>query len=143
MEWPDIEVIADIEKDLFTDDPWTQEMFWSELAQAGISRELVCAWAERGIVGYASLRYVGSEGDVNTVAVAHNYQGQGIGRTLMNWLYETAQYHGVTDLFLEVRSDNSRALQMYTKDQFEQIDLRKNYYGTDVDALIMRKRLTA
>lgn len=143
MEWTDIEAVVQMERQLFTADPWTAELFWSELAEVGTSREVVCAWLGSDIVGYASLRYVGKDGDVNTIAVAQNSQGQGIGRLLMNWLYETATSHGVDQLFLEVRSDNVPALAMYDKDGFERIDLRKNYYGTDVDAIVMRKKLAA
>ena len=143
MQWPDIERVVEIEHSLFAADPWSAELFWSELAQVGSSREVVCAWVDDSIVGYASLRYVGKEGDVNTIAVTSSHQGQGIARDLMNWIYDTARAHGVQELFLEVRSDNTAALAMYDKDQFERIDVRKNYYGTDIDAIVMRKRMTA
>lgn len=142
MTWPDIERVVEIENSLFAADPWTAELFWAELAEVGTSREVVCAWIDDAIVGYASLRYVGKEGDVNTIAVASGHQGQGIGRELMNWMYLSAKDHGVEELFLEVRSDNKAALAMYEKDQFERIDVRKNYYGTDIDAIVMRKRLS-
>lgn len=139
----DIPRVVDIEKSLFTADPWTADLFADELAQVGISRDVVCVWNDGQIVGYASLRFVGREGDVNTVAVAKSHQGQGIGRQLMDWLYETANTRGVRELFLEVRSDNDAALAMYTKDDFQRIDIRRNYYGTDIDAIVMKKRLAS
>lgn len=141
MKDADIKAVSKIEQTLFSEDPWTPEMFSQELFEVGNSREVVCAWENDEIVGYASLRYVGNEGDINTIAIAQNHQGKGIGRQLMSWLYEAAKAHEVKQLFLEVRSDNEIALAMYTKDGFERIDKRKNYYGTDIDAIVMRKRL--
>ena len=139
----DIKAVSKIEESLFAADPWSPELFAQELYEVGNSREVVCAWDGDAIVGYASLRYVGAEGDVNTVAVARDQQGKGVGRQLMNWLYESAKDHGVKHLFLEVRSDNDIAIAMYTKDGFDRIDKRKNYYGTDIDAIVMRKRMTS
>jgi ribosomal-protein-alanine N-acetyltransferase len=143
MTKSDIDAVVQIEKELFVDDPWTVELFREELAEVGNSREVVCAWDGDSIVGYASLRYVGGEGDINTIAVAANHQGRGIGRSLMNWLYAAAAEHKVRDLFLEVRSDNEPAIAMYSKDDFVRIDKRKNYYGTDIDAIVMRKKLAS
>ena len=141
MTWPDIEAVVGIENELFAADPWTAEMFWAELAEVGNSRSVVCAWNAEEIIGYASFRYVGKDGDVNTIAVKADLQGRGIGRQLMQWIYAEAELHGVDTIFLEVRSDNDIAISMYEKDEFERIDVRKNYYGTDVDAIVMRKRL--
>ena len=143
MTAADIAQVAEIEKSLFDADPWTPELFADELAEVGNTREVVCAWDGNDIVGYASLRYVGREGDVNTIAVSTSHQGQGIGRALMDWLYSAAQQHGVKELFLEVRSDNQQALAMYNKDDFLRIDVRRNYYGTDIDAIVMKKRLAS
>jgi ribosomal-protein-alanine N-acetyltransferase len=141
MTWPDIEAVVAIENELFAADPWTAELFWAELAEVGNSRSVMCAWDEDKIIGYASFRYVGKDGDVNTIAVKADQQGQGTGRQLMQWMYAEAALHGVDTIFLEVRSDNNIALCMYEKDGFERIDVRKNYYGTDIDAIVMRKRL--
>ena len=143
MQWPDIEVVAAIEAELFLDDPWTPEMFWAELAAVPESREVMVAVEGDEIVGYASLRFVATESDVNTIAVRANRHGQGIGRLLMTWIEDAARAHGSLEMFLEVRSDNSVAVSMYDADGYERIDVRPNYYGTDVDAIVMRKKLSA
>jgi ribosomal-protein-alanine N-acetyltransferase len=143
MQWPDIEVVAAIEAELFLDDPWTPEMFWAELAAVPESREVMVAVDGDEIVGYASLRFVATESDVNTIAVRADRHGQGIGRLLMTWIEDAARALGSLEMFLEVRSDNSVAVSMYDADGYERIDVRPNYYGTDVDAIVMRKKLSA
>jgi len=142
MQWWDIDTVLGIEQQLFDHDPWTAEMFWSELAEVPETRELWVAECAHVIAGYGSLRFVGSEGDINTIAVSATEQRQGIGQGLYDLMEKSAREHGVRNLFLEVRSDNEPAQAMYAKAGFEQIEIRKGYYASGVDALVMRKRLT-
>jgi len=142
MQTADVSEVKALEDALFPVDAWTHDMFHNELAEVGISREVMVARLAGKIVGYVSLRYVADEGDIVTIAVDASEQKQGVGTLMMDWLEATAKVHGVRNLFLEVRSDNIPAIAMYLARDFERIDLRKNYYGTDVDAYVMRKRLT-
>jgi len=141
MQVADIPEVKALEDALFPVDAWTADMFQEELDQVGISREVMVARVDNRIVGYVSLRYVGSEGDVNTIAVDTSLQQQGVGTAMMNWLEASAYELGVRQLFLEVRSDNIPAVAMYLARDFERIDLRRDYYEKGVDAYVMRKRL--
>jgi ribosomal-protein-alanine N-acetyltransferase len=141
MRASDISAVKIIEDSLFPVDAWSEDLFLAELAEVSISRDVVVAELDEEIVGYASLRFVGKEGDVNTVAVASHMQGQSIGSLLMDWLEAKARDRGVRELFLEVRSDNQSANAMYQKRDYERIDIRRNYYGNSIDANIMRKKL--
>ena len=143
MRWWDVDAVMSIEEKLFPLDPWTAEMFWSELAQVPEGREVVVLESDSVITGYASLRVAGADGDINTIAVAESAQGQGFGRALMNWFNERFIARGIEQAFLEVRSDHSRAHDMYLSSGFEDIDVRKNYYGNDVDAIIMRRKVSS
>ena len=142
MQWWDIPEVVAIETELFPVDPWSAELFWAELAGVGESRDVAVLSVDDKIVGYCSLRHVGSEGDINTIAVAASHQGQGLGSQLYDWMRSQATAHGVSQLFLEVRSDNVAAKQMYISLGFEEIDSRKDYYAVGVHALVMRKRLS-
>lgn len=134
------EVLA-IEVDLFPIDAWTEELFLGELAEVLNSRDVAVAILDSEIVGYASFRYVGKQGDVNTIAVSKDQQGKGIGTALMDWLESQATLRNVREIFLEVRSDNEAAMKMYASRGYERIDVRRNYYGNTIDANIMRKRV--
>ena len=142
MTASDVPEVKRLEDQLFPVDAWSEELFHNELAEVGISREVMVARSDKKIVGYVSLRVVGSEGDVVTIAVDPNFQKQGVGTLMMDWLEATATGLGVRELFLEVRSDNIPAIAMYLARDFERIDLRRNYYDTGVDAYVMRKRLS-
>lgn len=141
MQVSDISEVKALEDALFPVDAWTHDMFQEELDQVGISRQVMVARLDGRIVGYVSLRYVGIQGDVNTIAVDTSVQKQGVGTAMMNWLEETAYNLGVRELFLEVRSDNIPAVAMYLARDFERIDLRRDYYEKGVDAYVMRKKL--
>ena len=141
MKHSDLDHVLAIEVDLFPIDAWTEELFLGELAEVSNSRDVAVAILDSEIVGYASFRYVGKEGDVNTVAVSKDQQGKGIGTALMDWLESQATLRNVREIFLEVRSDNDTALKMYASRGYERIDIRRNYYGNTIDANIMRKRV--
>jgi len=141
MTTADLSAVLEIEKALFPIDAWTDALFLAELAEVTISRDVSVAILDSQLVGYASFRYVGKQGDVNTVAVASDQQGKGIGTALMDWLESQAVLRNVREIFLEVRSDNEAAIKMYAARGYERIDIRRNYYGNKIDANIMRKRV--
>ena len=141
MKHSDLREVLKLEKELFPIDAWTEELFLGELAEVSISRDISVAVLDSQIVGYASFRYVGKQGDVNTVAVASDQQGKGIGTALMDWLESQAVLRNVREIFLDVRSDNEPALKMYTGRGYERIDIRRNYHGNTIDANVMRKRV--
>ena len=142
MTTADLAAVLEIEKALFPIDAWTDALFLAELAEVSISRDVSVAILDSQLVGYASFRYVGKQGDVNTVAVASGQQGKGIGTALMDWLESQAALRNVREIFLEVRSDNEAAIKMYATRGYERIDIRRNYYGNTIDANIMRKKVT-
>ena len=142
MTTADLPAVLEIEKALFPIDAWTDALFLAELAEVSISRDVSVAILDSELVGYASFRYVGKQGDVNTVAVAGGQQGKGIGTALMDWLESQAALRNVREIFLEVRSDNEAAIKMYDARGYERIDIRRNYYGNTIDANIMRKKMT-
>ncbi len=138
MRWRDIPAVHAIETSIFMTDPWSVEQFWSELSQP--TRKYFVAAVDETIVGYAGSFVLSPEADVQTIGVAVDHQGQGIGALLLTTLIEQAIQAQATQLILEVRSDNAAAIAMYQRFGFERISSRPNYYAPDVDALIMRLR---
>lgn len=141
MKHSDLTEVLKLEKALFPIDAWSEELFLAELAEVSISRDVSVAVLDSKIVGYASFRYVGKQGDVNTVAVATDQQGKGIGTALMDWLESQAALRNVREIFLDVRSDNEPAMKLYAARGYERINIRRNYYGNTIDANVMRKRV--
>jgi len=141
MQHSDLSVVLEIEQQLFPTDSWTKELFLGELAEVPTTRSVVVLEENNEVIGYAALRFIGREGDINTIAIAPAHQRKGLGSKLLNWLMETAKELGVRQLFLDVRADNLAAIEMYKATGFERIDIRRNYYDHSVDAHVMRKKL--
>ncbi len=139
MRWWDVEAVLEIDRDVFGATSWTAELFWGELAQR--SRTYLVVEDDDVVVGYAGLLVNGPEADVQTIGVAREAQGRGIGRMLLTALVDGARDAGATALLLEVRADNASAIGLYTAFGFERIGVRRRYYQPgDIDALVMRKR---
>ena len=136
----DVPTVNALEQRLFPADAWPLHMFFDELSQTDTRRYLV-AEAASGIVGYAGLMCIEPIADVQTIAVVPEYEGRGIGTTLLTALIEEARRRRAADVLLEVRADNPRAQQLYVRFGFEQIHIRPRYYRDGVDALIMRLQL--
>jgi ribosomal-protein-alanine N-acetyltransferase len=142
MRWWDIEPVMELELRLFPEDAWSHGMYWSELAEAhpGGSRHYTVATTPDGtVLGYAGLMAVAGEGDVQTIAVAPDHQGAGLGAALLADLVTEAARRGCAELLLEVRVDNPRAQHLYERFGFEPVGVRRGYYQpANVDALVMR-----
>lgn len=143
MRWWDIEPVLDMERELFPEDAWSAGMFWSELADTRhprATRHYVVAETPAGVLaGYAGLMAVAGEGDVQTIAVAREQWGRGVGALLLTELLRLAAQAGCTEILLEVRVDNERAQRLYERFGFEPVGVRRAYYQpAGVDALVMR-----
>ncbi|GAB1337289.1 ribosomal protein S18-alanine N-acetyltransferase [Streptomyces sp. E-15] len=143
MRWWDIDSVLELEKDLFPEDAWSRGMFWSELAHsrgsAATRRYLVAQTAEGRIVGYAGLAAAGEMADVQTIAVARDHQGTGLGARLLAELLRAATAFECHEVMLECRVDNVRAQKLYERFGFAPIGFRRGYYQPgNVDALVMR-----
>lgn len=141
MRWWDIEGAHVIDAAVFPNSAWTVEMFWSELAGMPETRWYVVAESANDVVGYAGLRAVPPEADVQTLAVAPAAQRAGIGQRLLDTLVDEARRRSCTRLFLEVAADNAPAQMLYQRNGFETTARRSNYYGRGLDAVMMRRSL--
>ncbi|WP_024356811.1 ribosomal protein S18-alanine N-acetyltransferase [Leucobacter chironomi] len=134
----DLDSIWRIESAVFGSDAWSREMMREELV-ADHRRYLVLVDTDGAVQGYAGLLIVGSEGDVQTIAVADGVRGGGHGRRLMDALLAEAERAEVREVFLEVRADNPVARGLYRSLGFEELGVRPRYYQPDgVDAVIMK-----
>jgi [ribosomal protein S18]-alanine N-acetyltransferase len=137
----DLPEVFAIEQKVFPEDAWTDAMFASELAELARygTRYYVVAEADDVVVGYAGLSTAGGDqGDVQTIAVRTDRQGEGIGTALLADLIAAAESRGCRELFLDVRSDNARAQRLYRLTGFTDIGIRRGYYQpSGTDAIVM------
>ena len=72
------------------------------------------------------------------------FRSQGIGQLLLNKSEQEAKKKGVSDIFLEVRDSNEKAIEFYKKNNYKNVGKRKNYYRLSQgreDGLIFTKHM--
>ncbi len=138
----DIDAVVGLEHEVFGAEAWTAQMLSGELKQQPATRYYLVAADDGQIVGYAGLLGAGDQCDVVTLAVAMRYWGQGVGSELLKALMAEAIRRGCGEIFLEVRTDNNRAQDLYRRHGFTGIGVRRGYYQpSGADALVMRRDL--
>lgn len=136
----DLRRCAVLERKLFPhDDPWSLAIFRSEL-NAG-NRYFGAYNPEGDLIGYAGLSVAGTPPDaetsVHTIGVDPLWQGKGVGTALLRTLLSIADEQWAP-VYLEVRTDNERAIGMYEAHGFVRLGLRKRYYQpSNADAYTM------
>ena len=140
----DLRQVLAIERSVFPEDAWTEEMFASELTQPA-TRYYIVAEADGLVAGYAGLSAIpGDQGDVQTIAVRADHQGRGIGTAMLGDLLAAAAARRCREVYLEVRADNDRARLLYRRTGFTEVGMRRGYYQpSGADAIVMRLRLPA
>jgi ribosomal-protein-alanine N-acetyltransferase len=137
MRWWHIDEVLPLEQDLFDDDRWTARTYWSELGQLDTRFYLVAV--DRDVLqGYAGLCDYPDEAFVQTIAVAREAQGKGVGARLLQALLDEAARRRQRRVMLEVRADNDRAIALYERFDFRRSAVRRGYYQpSGADALVM------
>ncbi|MYN07851.1 ribosomal protein S18-alanine N-acetyltransferase [Pseudoduganella aquatica] len=142
MRDSDIDEVVALEESVYPY-PWTRGNFADSLASG------YQAWVLRGqdmrLMGYFLVMQMVDEAHLLNVAVAQEWQGQGLGRFLLNQSVACSRGLGMESMLLEVRPSNTRALELYERYGFEQIGRRKGYYPAGSqqreDAIVMRYTL--
>ena len=90
------------------------------------------------ISGYAVFYNTFDSIDLFEIAVSKEKQGKGYGDTLLSHTSDIFCRNG-KKILLEVNENNEKAIKLYKKNGFEEISVRKNYYGNNQNAVIMMK----
>jgi ribosomal-protein-alanine N-acetyltransferase len=138
----DVPAVMEIERATFPADAWSEAMMRGELDDQPRTRHYIVALIDDEIVGYAGLAAAADQADVQTIAVLAGHRRAGVGTSLMNELIDEAVRRGVSEVFLEVRSDNPPAQAMYERFGFERLGVRRAYYDDGADAITMVRKLT-
>ena len=66
-----------------------------------------------------------------SITVLKKYWGHGIGSSLIERLIAFSKKIGYNSIYLDVRADNERAINLYRKFEFEEIGVYKRYFNID------------
>jgi len=134
----DLPVFVSLDKELFPYSPWSTSQYKEEFSSP--TRHFVVATdAAQNIIGYAGVFAPGeAEADVLTVGVVPTHRGKGIARQLMAMITNWAKEQGSIAMMLEVKVDNADAIGLYESLGYSKLNVRKDYFGAGLDALVMR-----
>ena len=124
MDVSDIVFVADIERRNYKY-PWTKTIF-SDCLSSGY----LCTVANFNdkIIGYSVVSTSNYDAQILNLCVDEDSRGLGFGEKIMDLLIEDIKSRGLSEIYLEVRSSNIRAISLYKKKGFELIGVRQNYY---------------
>lgn len=96
------------------------------------------------VVAYVLGRIIPPEGEIYRVAVRPEYRRRGIAYRLLDFAMKTSRGAGLECAFLEVRSQNTAAISLYTAYGFTEVGRRRDYYRDPKDdAIVMLRGISA
>lgn len=139
----DLDRLTDIEDRAYRGLGWSRGIFEDCL---GVGYDCWGAVWEGQVVGYGIISVAAGESHLLNLAVDPDYQGQGIGAALLEFLLVAAANQRAQCMFLEVRPSNLVAQSLYARAGFSEFGRRRGYYpngpdGGREDALIFCRRL--
>lgn len=98
-------------------------------------------YLEGQFIGYLLSRIIIDEAEIMQFAIEPKYQNLGFGQILYDKTLELFITSEVKTIYLEVESLNKKAINFYERNDFIKVHERKDYYGPDKHANVMRKKM--
>lgn len=137
MRLEDIPEVLHLEREAFGQMAWHAGDFEAAIAS---KCDFPLMIRTTGLAGYAVLRIIAPEAEVENICVAPACRRSGVGEALMEEMLRLAAERDAERIFLEVRAHNEPAKALYRKRGFVESYRRRNYYqGPTEDAIIMMK----
>ena len=127
--------------------PWSADSYLEEIRNPkAIMLRLVSE--ENETIGFVVGRLVSGgsieercDAEIYNIAISTSYQGNGHGQTLLDKFLDEVELRGAHNVWLEVRESNARAIDLYSRNGFEKVQTRPNFYENPREAaLLMRLR---
>lgn len=132
----DLPAVLALERAGFAEaEQWSERSWTGELLGEG--RTVLLARAEQ-VVGIIALRTTGELADLHRLVVHPSRRRTGVGAALTRAGLDAVRRLGAQAVVLEVDYTNEPAIALYQRIGFEQLTVRRSYYGPDRDALILK-----
>jgi ribosomal-protein-alanine N-acetyltransferase len=142
MKEEDVLAVTNLENACFIP-PYPEKEIRYELNENPVSK-LYVALIDNVVVGYLDFMITFDSSSITRLCVGDLYRHQGIASALLNKMIETLkkQKDKVLYVTLEVRASNTEAINLYKKNKFEQVTIKRAYYESGEDAIYMVRSLT-
>ncbi|WP_286911359.1 GNAT family N-acetyltransferase [Idiomarina sp. UBA4520] len=136
----DIARIAFFEKQLYDNDAYSSLFFYQALRQW--PRGFLTIKSDEKVAGYSLIVPLdGSRATLMSLLIGKSFQGQGLGRILLEQAIKSAAESSWKTLELSVAPDNAAAIKLYKQTGFSVIETIQDYLGPGEDRLIMSRAL--
>uniref|UniRef100_A0A832LVM8 [Ribosomal protein bS18]-alanine N-acetyltransferase n=1 Tax=Caldimicrobium thiodismutans TaxID=1653476 RepID=A0A832LVM8_9BACT len=135
----EISILARLEREVFKELAWTEEMLRRELENPLSVFMLLKGDAE--ILGYLLFRAIAEEAELLRLAIRPAFQRRGLGSILFKEFLNLLRARGIKKIFLEVKESNGKALSFYRRWGFIPLGVRQNYYKNGENALLLTLKL--
>lgn len=133
----DLDAVATIEASSLS--PWSREQVAAELnRKTGLA--LVAVDSSGELQGWCCGLQAGTDVELLKITVSPARRRKGIGEALLETLASSFTKCDAERMFLEVRSRNSAALQLYAKLGWQETGRRKKYYTKPADDAVILVR---
>lgn len=145
MRESDLAQVIEIEQELKDAAHWTRSA-WGRVLDPKAARRRVAVVAEDpgsgAVIGFAVAAVIPPEAELESIAVAPEWQRQGVARRLFDGLADELRRAEVWEVFLEMRSSSHAAFGLYAALGFAESGRRARYYANpEEDAVLMHLRL--
>ena len=144
MTGGDVDRVIEIAQSLAHAPPWEREAYESAIDWTHpLRRVALVAEISGAVTGFAVASLVIPDAELETIGIAAEWQGKGLGRQLLQALVQALREQDVTKVMLEVRDSNVAAQGLYRSHGFEDSGRRSGYYADPKeDAVLMQLFLT-
>ena len=140
MALTDLDRVIEIEKSLNDAPHWPLAAYLTALDDNSLPRRvsLVAEDPETGVVvGFAVASLVGTQAELETIAVAAEGQRRGVAQRILAAMAEDLKQSQVREVTLEVRASNQPALAFYRSTGFRETGRRPRYYIDPVEDAVL------
>lgn len=136
----DTDRVYQIENDSFFE-PWSKKQLLKEFENNSFLRHIVYE-KDGEVVGFYIVSHILDVVEIFTIAVDKDHRAEGIGYILLEDIIKKSEASDVNEIWLEVSTKNTAAINLYEKFGFVSQKIRKNYYQkTGEDAYNMIRKI--
>lgn len=137
------QTLAEICRQNKTAAAWNAQDFQTEAGQKN-SKIFIIGERENDkntALGFCAARFVFEMAEITNFAILPQAQRKHLGTELFTHTLNFLKAQGVKEITLEVSSKNIPAQEFYKKFKFTHVSIRKNFYNTGEDALVLKLNL--
>jgi len=129
-------MLCALEKSLFDDNsfPMSKRVFRYHIKKGSI---LIGAFDGEKLIGYALVFLYKVSARIYSIGIDNKYQKRGLGRVIMERVFDIVKGKKIKKISLEAREDNTNAISAYKSFGFKESGRLEKYYPDGMDGIKM------